>query len=341
MVELATLGRSLTAVAVVALGSGCTGPGEADGVRTCAGCNEGASPQSSPGSVDVAPLAEAAGLVVDAGRPVVVTDAEPSTYRRPDLKTIEPQQWQASRALQRTAHAIVVQGTSCLDFLPAPPDAAIVPTEQCQLREAGDVVVCDATVRCTSDADCTVMPNGKCVGIVGAPSCVVERTTDELCASDSDCDSAPDGRCAPKLNSSVDYCYPTGDCYVGTQAICSYAERPCDNNASCGGDTAACAATIRAVTCAYFECLQDEECPAGERCTCQGCVPAACTSAADCGDGQMCVLAEACFGQEREFRCTTPDDECVAWADCAHGRCVPDSKGWRCTDEPCPGVTIP
>lgn len=85
-------------------------------------------------------------------------------------------------------------------------------------------------------------------------------------------------------------------------------------------------------TCSYG-CTTDEECGAGNVCYCRGsfteCVPATCTTDADCGDYQ-CVYDSA-----HGFACHTPFDECRSDSDCPGADCpdcAPNASAcaWTC-----------
>lgn len=106
------------------------------------------------------------------------------------------------------------------------------------------------------------------------------------CRSDADCTAAADGRCARK-----------GDGYY---------------------------------TCTYHECAQDSDCPSGAQvCGCglgdlqaNVCLQGDCRTDADCGAGVYCsptsVMCDREFGPAAtEYRCTQPQDECLADTDCA------------------------
>lgn len=85
-------------------------------------------------------------------------------------------------------------------------------------------------------------------------------------------------------------------------------------------------------TCRYA-CQTDEDCGAGSACYCQGafseCVPATCTTDADCGEF-LCV-----YNYAGGLACQTPFDECRTDADCPGEECpdcAPDAAAcaWTC-----------
>jgi hypothetical protein len=266
----------------------------------------------------------------------------PTGERRPEIATLTEQAWQAKRRLQFVPHQVSLRGTGCIDFVPAPAGAPILPRELCALNDDG-VLVCDVSEYCTSDADCreSTANIGKCIGYQDEPTCVDDGLPEQTCASDADCSAHPSSSCSPKLNSSVDYCYPTGDCYPGTQTVCSYPTRACTDDSECTGSSALCIAPLHNVGCDYFECLADTDCPADQKCGCGGCVPAACHADDDCSAGQRCQQEQGCIGKKQGFYCTTRDDECATSADCSSGRCVATPSAWKCTEDPCPAVSLP
>lgn len=72
-------------------------------------------------------------------------------------------------------------------------------------------------------------------------------------------------------------------------------------------------------SCVY-PCHGDEECQSGEICECQSgdCVPATCTTDADC-EGRLCSeYSRAGSVCGRAFACQSLLDECASWNDCAN-----------------------
>lgn len=91
-----------------------------------------------------------------------------------------------------------------------------------------------------------------------------------------------------------------------------------------------------------YACWTNEDCRPGFACFCSGsigaCVPASCSTDADCGDGLLCsdfLKDPGCGG--RQFACQQPTDECAANSDCSDGFCTrgalltetpPDAPSW-------------
>lgn len=81
-----------------------------------------------------------------------------------------------------------------------------------------------------------------------------------------------------------------------------------------------------------YGCWTNEDCRPGFACLCSGsigaCVPASCSTDADCGDGLLCsdfIKDPGCGG--RQFACQQPTDECAVNSDCSHGVCTRGATG--------------
>jgi hypothetical protein len=93
--------------------------------------------------------------------------------------------------------------------------------------------------------------------------------------------------------------------------------------------------------CSYG-CVRDSDCVSGRICECDEvggrCIPAACTSDADCRGG-LCLKSRSsdCYGSDLEFyACETAGDECLWHDDCAAGdACVLARCGRTCQKMTC------
>lgn len=102
-------------------------------------------------------------------------------------------------------------------------------------------------------------------------------------------------------------CTADTDCAAQAHGFCSYSQGG-------GGAPSSC-------NCAYG-CADDSECPAGQLCLCGDpvgrCVPATCSTGADCGPGFDCISPVGqCYSST--LTCQTAKDECSSAEDCALG----------------------
>lgn len=156
---------------------------------------------------------------------------------------------------------------------------------------------CGPGIECTRAADCTRQPHGACRAFVQG-QCDYGQGPDGVgCLSDDECTAQAGGRCA-------------GTIY---QTLCRYGSN----------------------------CASHEECGPRGRCECDGslwrCVQADCLQDADCPSGQRCFRSNPCnYGPIGDYRCTTPVDECVPYAKdgCACDYAL-DERRWKCTDIIC------
>ena len=195
-------------------------------------------------------------------------------------------------------------------------------------------VVCGVADYCMHQSECDARPFGRCEGSPGV-GCYYPR---EPCTTDADCTSAPDGKC-PSYTETL-RCESSDRCWV-VQPACLYPNLGggCATDADCtqrpGGE---CRRTITFARCIYDKCAADSDCAADEHCACSNdqrrCYPANCRSDADCAGGQSCQEFIGCRGLAG-FYCTTPDDGCSSYDDCNGGPCNYDGSSFQCA-EPCP-----
>ena len=199
----------------------------------------------------------------------------------------------------------------------------------------GSPSTCQTSIACARSQDCTGAAHGECVAQV-ARQCVYPDA-DVRCDGPEDCGHLPMASCT----ASAERCDDTGRCEPAQRRCFSSAlEQPCERNADCtvlpGGR---CGSAILSTRCDYSSCLRDDECAAGERCTCNGaimvCVPSQCRVDGDCGTGQRCVTSAHCGDLVDGFYCTTPADACSSDAHCtapSEGSCayVKAQQRWRC-----------
>ena len=128
--------------------------------------------------------------------------------------------------------------------------------------------------------------------IVDCPSLLPRASTD--CQYTCDAGGIP-GACAKDTDCTA---HPFGFCRKGGGA-----------GALAEGNTIICFANC---TCSYGGCVRDSDCGNNEICVCAdpvgSCMPSSCSSGKDCQPGCDCV---ATYGQ-----CQTPQDTCLADADC-------------------------
>lgn len=115
--------------------------------------------------------------------------------------------------------------------------------------------------------------------------------------------------------------------------ICEHLDHPCQGT---GGEA-----------CTH-ECTRDSDCPEGSLCVCAAgivtddggrvggtswgpnrCIPAACTSAADCG-GWACGVSHGDCGWASGFYCYSSRDECSSDMDCDNQACRFSEDRWKC-----------
>jgi hypothetical protein len=89
-------------------------------------------------------------------------------------------------------------------------------------------------------------------------------------------------------------------------------------------------------------CVRDEECAPGHVCACGDpvgrCLPATCTTDADCGDAKCASSYSSTCGPPAPgpFACQQPGDACTAARDClTHQVCTPTPAGRRCVSISC------
>ncbi|MFV8754691.1 ferritin-like domain-containing protein [Nannocystaceae bacterium ST9] len=91
----------------------------------------------------------------------------------------------------------------------------------------------------------------------------------------------------------------------------------------------------------HYGCATDADCNAGQVCACAGvmaaqatCIPADCTTSAECGEG-LCGLSayDGCCGTSYATGCAPPDSPCHVDADCGEVPCDGGSVPGQCTSE--------
>lgn len=200
--------------------------------------------------------------------------------------------------------------------------------------------ICSVAEFCTTHADCGEKPFGRCMGSPSA-ECVYPS---EPCSSDAECTSRPNGSCPAAWGGQR--CDEAGACWADARE-CHYAPEVdaveeddglgCESDADCDGGV--CAKRLLYTRCYYHGCNADSDCGAGMRCACSNgmnaCVPADCTTDADCPGGE-CRLDYGCFAAQG-FRCTSPADTCQEDDECSmSGRCEHSAGRFQCQRDQCP-----
>ena len=231
-------------------------------------------------------------------------------------------------------HAIESRGC---DAEPIGPEFLIQPTLACRRAPDYDPVtnrtaVCEVEEYCTTHADCTQQPFGRCQGTPNT-QCVYPS---EPCDADEQCKRRPNGSC-PELSEDR-RCNAEGECWP-IRRECFYPSDACESDGNCAAGAGVCQKLVLFARCVYQGCGTDSDCGAGERCACSNgtnaCVPADCTADADCETGETCLLDVGCRSASA-FHCTSPADTCRSDEDCATSRCEYGAGRFQCERDPCP-----
>jgi hypothetical protein len=283
------------------------------------------------------------GIVIDALTDVAVAaDVATTGVASPQ---ISESSWQAMTAPRAGEHAVDESNSSLCQPVAIGQDYLVQPPTGCTPAadydpQANPVRTCRIDPTCTSHDQCQERPHGTCRGTPTA-TCVYPGTS-QTCASDADCRALPGGHCAQPINNDI-LCYPTGRCDP-PRSVCRYGSQACNSDADCTlADGGHCAKLIVFAHCEYPNCLTDAECTGHTRCLCGTtnnlCVPAACRSDADCGDGHECRLQSACG--TGAYLCSTDLDTCRNNQDCSAPvpmSCLFTSGRWQCGVPACPDV---
>ncbi|MFO0566379.1 MAG: ferritin-like domain-containing protein [Polyangiaceae bacterium] len=167
-----------------------------------------------------------------------------------------------------------------------------------------------------------ILVNGKATGVDSCGTRSVRRTDAVTCP-----EAMP--RANPCTATQMD-CAADTDCGAQAHGYCNFF-------AGGGGAPSTC-------SCAYG-CVSDNECPEGQRCLCGDpvgrCVPATCSTAADCQEGFDCMSP---FGTcaSPSLACQTQKDECSSDDDCSVGLYCGVTDGHRsCQPDGCAGLGRP
>ena len=223
--------------------------------------------------------------------------------------------------------AVQILRRSCT-FDPLPADWSLEPGWECATQPGmPGRLECVPGIHCTHSDECDARPFGRCLGY-GHTTCDygLSRTS---CTVDADCTELPDGRCVPELLFG-ERCFPLGQCEpLGPYCLYPELQQDCTEDADCkslqGGH---CVRAVTHSTCQYNnQCAADDDCAATERCACVGsgdlgCVPADCKTDDDCQRGERCATVASCAGTGiAGYHCTSAADECLERDDCAAGYC--------------------
>ncbi len=202
----------------------------------------------------------------------------------------------------------------------------------------------DLSRACTRHEDCMERSGGRCRGFANA-TCAYPRQFGEPCSSDASCTVSPDGRCVTPGDRDA-ACYPTGRCDLAVPR-CEYAVwEECSSDADCTSlPDGSCRKRVDFSRCMYDDCNTDSDCPNDQRCTCSEftqvrvCVKATCWADHDCGSGQVCRLATGCFDAPFGYFCSTPQDSCESQGECGPSeQCQFVDGRWQCLLVECPSI---
>lgn len=118
---------------------------------------------------------------------------------------------------------------------------------------------------------------------------------------------------------------------AGAESVLGFDE--CTRDSDCEGPYAHCVHALP-IGPDYLKCVagcvSDADCGEDELCLCGdpagSCVPATCKTDADCDGECLGTEIQGCSELRREFACVSPEDMCLADADCEEGTC----DGRRC-----------
>lgn len=197
---------------------------------------------------------------------------------------------------------------------------------------------CDVEPYCVRHADCTAGDRGRCRGEVSG-SC--EYDVGKRCTSDAECTDLPNGLCVTSdPYAGVTTCDPTGACEFHPKDVrsCKYPVEACAQDSDCTSLVrGTCVKRLSWTKCYYDDCATDSDCGADAMCGCSRwsanltCATAGCDTDQDCGTGQRCSTDISCCGELKGRFCTTERDTCEE----APGSCTYQDGVWQVDPTDC------